>query len=336
MTLNGGPASLGRVPMTIFERSRPGRRAWSLPHGEVDGTDLPERFLRRTPPRLPEVNEPTLVCHYTQASERNFAIDNAFYPLGSCTMKYNPKVTDRAASLFADLHPRQSYRTTQGVLALAYDLEQILARLTGMDFVSLQPQAGAQSAFTALLVFKAYHAKRGEAGQRRRIIVPDSAHGTNPASAAMCGYEVTTVKSDARQLDSAESPITRKWPTSRLYLAQRGQPLEVSIQTLSSVDVLAAVVRRQPAGHTQAQVEGPQAGPAEHMPAELAAARRTTEAVAVDTPPAVARRDTTPSGASFTQRLNKLMSFFWISPLAFASSNARSEISGLTTVPCLR
>jgi glycine dehydrogenase subunit 2 len=107
-------------------------------------------------------------------------------------------VNDRAASLFADLHPRQSYRTTQGVLALAYELEQILAKVTGMDFVSLQPQAGAQSEFTALLVFKAYHAKRGEGAQRRRIIVPDSAHGTNPASAAMCGYDVTTVRSDAR------------------------------------------------------------------------------------------------------------------------------------------
>src|SRR3977135_3914924 len=120
------------------------------------------------------------------------------YPLGSCTMKYNPKVNYRVASLFADLHPRQSYRTTQGVLPLAYELEQMLARITGMDFVTLQPQAGAQSEFTALLMFKAFHAKRGEGAVRRRIIVPDSAHGTNPASAAMCGYAVTTVKSDAR------------------------------------------------------------------------------------------------------------------------------------------
>src|SRR3977135_1432790 len=120
------------------------------------------------------------------------------YPLGSCTMKYNPKVNYRVASLFADLHPRQSYRTTQGVLPLAYELEQMLARITGMDFVTLQPQAGAQSEFTALLMFKASPAKRGEAATRRRIIVPDTAHGTNPASAAMCGFEVTTVKSDAR------------------------------------------------------------------------------------------------------------------------------------------
>src|SRR5438132_565009 len=113
-------------------------------------------------------------------------------------MKYNPKINDRTASLFADLHPRQSYQTTQGVLALAYELEQMLAKITGMDFVTLQPAAGAQSELTALLMFKAYHAKRGDAKQARRIIVPDSAHGTNPASAAMCGYQVTTVKSDAR------------------------------------------------------------------------------------------------------------------------------------------
>src|SRR5207247_2648867 len=123
---------------------------------------------------------------------------------------YNPNVNDRVASPFADLHPRQSYRTTQGVLALGYELEQMLAKITGMDFVSLQPQAGAQSEFTALLVFKAYHAKRGEAATRRRIIVPDSAHGTNPASAAMCGYQVTTVKSDARgnvDLDALKSAL---------------------------------------------------------------------------------------------------------------------------------
>jgi len=105
---------------------------------------------------LPEVSELQAVRHYTRLSQLNFSIDTHFYPLGSCTMKYNPKVNDRVASLFADLHPRQSYRTTQGVLALAYELEQLLAKITGMDFVTLQPQAGAQSEFTALLVFKAF------------------------------------------------------------------------------------------------------------------------------------------------------------------------------------
>jgi glycine cleavage system P protein (glycine dehydrogenase) subunit 2 len=180
----------------LFELARPGRAGR---HVQSDGpTEVPTELQRRTPLRLPELTEPQVVRHFTHLAELNYSVDGGMYPLGSCTMKYNPKINDRAASLFADLHPRQSYRTTQGVLALAYELEQMLAKITGMDFVTLQPAAGAQSEFTALLIFKAYHAKRGEAGQRRRIIVPDSAHGTNPASAAMCGYTVTTVKSDAR------------------------------------------------------------------------------------------------------------------------------------------
>ncbi|MBI2773727.1 MAG: aminomethyl-transferring glycine dehydrogenase subunit GcvPB [Chloroflexi bacterium] len=180
----------------LFELARPGR---SGGHVRADGSaEIPTSFARRAPLRLPELTEPQVVRHYTHLAQLNYAVDTGMYPLGSCTMKYNPKVNDRVAGLFADLHPRQSYRLTQGVLALAYELEQMLVKITGMDFVSLQPAAGAQSEFTALLVFKAYHAKRGQAAQRRRIIVPDSAHGTNPASAAMCGYEVTTVKSDAR------------------------------------------------------------------------------------------------------------------------------------------
>ncbi|HEV8229097.1 MAG TPA: aminomethyl-transferring glycine dehydrogenase subunit GcvPB [Candidatus Limnocylindria bacterium] len=180
----------------LFELARPGRNGR---HVRSEATaDIPEEFRRTTALRLPELTEPQVVRHFTHLAQLNYSVDTGMYPLGSCTMKYNPKVNDRVAMLFADLHPRQSYRTTQGVLALAYELEQLLAKITGMDFVSLQPQAGAQSEFTALLVFKAYHAERGEAAQRRRIIVPDSAHGTNPASAAMCGYQVTTVKSDAR------------------------------------------------------------------------------------------------------------------------------------------
>ncbi len=180
----------------LVELARPGRSGGHVRSAE--SSDIPDRFARRAPLRLPELTEPQVVRHYTRLSHFNWSVDTGMYPLGSCTMKYNPKENDRAASLFADLHPRQSYRMTQGVLALAYELEQMLARITGMDFVTLQPQAGAQSEFTALLVFKAYHAKRGQAAKRRRIIVPDSAHGTNPASAAMCGYDVTTVKSDAR------------------------------------------------------------------------------------------------------------------------------------------
>jgi len=180
----------------LIELARPGRNGGHVRSPEA--AEVPATFARRAPLRLPELTEPQVVRHYMHLSHLNYSVDTGMYPLGSCTMKYNPKENDRAASMFTDLHPRQSYRTTQGVLALAYELEQMLVRITGMDFVTLQPQAGAQSEFTALLVFKAYHAKRGEAKQRRRIIVPDSAHGTNPASAAMCGYEVTTVRSDAR------------------------------------------------------------------------------------------------------------------------------------------
>ena len=192
----------------LHELARPGRHGRHVRAAET--ADIPPSFARSMPLRLPELTEPQVVRHYTHLSHLNYSVDTGMYPLGSCTMKYNPKENDRAAALFADLHPRQSYRMTQGVLALAYELERILAKVTGMDFVSLQPQAGAQSEFTALLVFKAYHAKKGEAAQRRRIIVPDSAHGTNPASAAMCGYEVTTVKSDARgnvDLDALKSAL---------------------------------------------------------------------------------------------------------------------------------
>ncbi len=180
----------------LFELARPGRSGRHV--RSEPSADVPAKFQRTAPLRLPELTEPQVVRHYTHLAQLNYAVDTGMYPLGSCTMKYNPKINDRTAALFADLHPRQSYRTTQGVLALAYELEQMLVKITGMDFVTLQPQAGAQSEFTALLMFKAYHAKRGDAAQRRRIIVPDSAHGTNPASAAMCGYAVTTVKSDAR------------------------------------------------------------------------------------------------------------------------------------------
>jgi glycine dehydrogenase subunit 2 len=193
---DAGATDVKALEPLLIELARPGRGGRHV-RAEASA-DIPPQFLRKAPLGLPELTEPQVVRHYTHLAELNYSVDGGMYPLGSCTMKYNPKINDRAASLFADLHPRQSYRTTQGVLALAYELEQMLVKITGMDFVTLQPAAGAQSEFTALLMFKAYHAKRGDAKQRRRIIVPDSAHGTNPASAAMCGYQVTTVNSDAR------------------------------------------------------------------------------------------------------------------------------------------
>jgi glycine dehydrogenase subunit 2 len=181
----------------IHQKGRAGRHVRG--GEEADGL-IPETFRRIAPLSLPELSEPQVVRHFTHLAQLNYAVDTGMYPLGSCTMKYNPKINDRVASLagFADIHPTQPDDTVQGALELLYELEQLLAKVTGMDAVTLMPAAGAQAEFTAILMFKAYHRKRGEGAKRRRVIVPDSAHGTNPASAAMCGYEVTTVRSDAR------------------------------------------------------------------------------------------------------------------------------------------
>ncbi len=194
-TRNGGPGSGGRTPMTIFERSRPGRRAWSLPEPPDAGPDLPERFRRSLPPRLPEVSESMLVRHYTQLSERNFAIDNAFYPLGSCTMKYNPKVNDELAALpgFRDLHPDQPAADLQGALALLWAFERDLCEITGMTAATFCPAAGAHGEITALLMWRKYFQAHDDA--RDTVIIPDSAHGTNPASVRMAGFKVVEVPS---------------------------------------------------------------------------------------------------------------------------------------------
>jgi glycine dehydrogenase subunit 2 len=192
VTTNGGPASLGRTPKTIFERSRPGRRAWSLPDRER--AEVPDRFRRSRTPKLPEVDEPTLVRHYTQLSERNFAIDNAFYPLGSCTMKYNPKVNDELAALFAGLHPDQPAPDVQGALALLSAFERDLCEITGMSAATFCPAAGAHGEITALLMWRKYFAERGET-ERDTVIIPDSAHGTNPASVRLAGFKVAEVPS---------------------------------------------------------------------------------------------------------------------------------------------
>jgi glycine cleavage system P protein (glycine dehydrogenase) subunit 2 len=184
----------------LVELQRAGRAGGHVRGGEGADAHIPEGFRRSVPPRLPELTEPQVVRHFTHLSQLNYSVDTGMYPLGSCTMKYNPKVNDRSASLpgFAEIHPRQDDPSLQGALALMWELEQMLAKVTGMDAVTLQPAAGAHAEFTAILMFKGYHASRGDGATRRRVIVPDSAHGTNPASAAMCGFEVTTVKSDAR------------------------------------------------------------------------------------------------------------------------------------------
>jgi glycine dehydrogenase subunit 2 len=186
----------------IFEHSVPGRIASALPDAGVPDVPMEHvmdnRYLRREPPALPEVSELDLVRHYTRLSQRNYAIDVGFYPLGSCTMKYNPKVNEDAARLpgFARLHPNTPVALAQGALELLWRLEQMLCEISGMDRVTFQPAAGAHGELTALMMIRAYHQDRGE--RRTRVIVPDSAHGTNPASAAMCGFTVTTVPSDAR------------------------------------------------------------------------------------------------------------------------------------------
>jgi glycine dehydrogenase subunit 2 len=178
--------------MLIFDQSRPGRRAAAqAPREQAGLDDLPERFLRRRPPALPEVSELQVVRHYTRLSQRNFSIDTQFYPLGSCTMKYNPRGANALAMLpqFLGRHPLGPESAGQGFMACLYDLQEMLKEVTGMRGISLAPAAGAQGEFAGVAMIRAYHEARGDE-ERREILVPDAAHGTNPASAVMCGYVV--------------------------------------------------------------------------------------------------------------------------------------------------
>ncbi|MEO8322649.1 MAG: aminomethyl-transferring glycine dehydrogenase subunit GcvPB [Actinomycetota bacterium] len=199
----------GEVFPLIFERSRPGRRAWSLPEVGVDAPVLedliPANQRRATPPRLPEVSELDLVRHYTRLSQRNWAIDVGAYPLGSCTMKYNPKVAEDAAAMpgFSMLHPMVDDDLAQGALELLGVLEKALCNATGMARLTLQPAAGAQGELTGLLIMRAHHQKQGS--ERRRVIIPDSAHGTNPASVSLAGWKAEEVRSDDRGLVDLEA-----------------------------------------------------------------------------------------------------------------------------------
>jgi glycine dehydrogenase subunit 2 len=186
----------------LFEISHPGRRCHRLPECDVPsaGELLPPGAVAGDAPPLPEVGEIDLVRHFVNLSTRNMSIDTNFYPLGSCTMKYNPKRHERLAALpgLANLHPLQSDESCQGMLQILWELQNILAEIAGLDAVSLQPAAGAQGELTALLVAAAHFRDRGE--KRTRVLIPDSAHGTNPASAAIAGFEAVTVKSNARGL----------------------------------------------------------------------------------------------------------------------------------------
>jgi glycine dehydrogenase subunit 2 len=208
------PANADPGATLSFDLSRPGRIACALPELDVPAAPLPpQSALRRDRDgrglRLPELSQPDLVRYFTRLSQRNYGVDTAFYPLGSCTMKYNPRVHEEVVRLpgFAGLHPHQR-ETAQGALALMFDLQRLLAEITGMDAVSLAPAAGAHGELSGILMARAYHEQQGE-GQRpqtgaragpsgrRRVLVPDTAHGTNPATASMCGYEVASVASHA-------------------------------------------------------------------------------------------------------------------------------------------
>ena len=183
----------------IFEKSRPGRRASALPPVDLPVPEVPDELRRSSPPRLPELAEPEVVRHFTELTTRNFGIDTGFYPLGSCTMKYNPRVNERVVALagFRDLHPLQEPEAAQGALELMWRLQEILAEVAGLPAVSLQPAAGSQGELTGLFLMRAYFKARGEA-QRDTVVTADTAHGTNPASVAMAGYKLARVETDAR------------------------------------------------------------------------------------------------------------------------------------------
>jgi glycine dehydrogenase subunit 2 len=187
---------------TIFEKGQSGRRAYQAPPSDVPERPLeeliPQRLRRSQPARLPEVSEPELVRHYVRLSRRNFDLDSGFYPLGSCTMKHNPRLHERVAALpgHARLHPLTDPARAQGALALMWGLERALAELAGLPHVSLQPSAGSHGELAGVLLARAYHADRGE--RRRTVLTPDSAHGTNPATVTMAGYEVVHIGTDAR------------------------------------------------------------------------------------------------------------------------------------------
>ncbi|OAT85730.1 aminomethyl-transferring glycine dehydrogenase subunit GcvPB [Desulfotomaculum copahuensis] len=192
--LKQGPQKL------IFELGAPGRQAISLPESDVPQAELsiPAAARRQQPPAFPEVSEIELVRHFTALSNMNHGVDTDFYPLGSCTMKYNPKVDEAVAALpgFTEIHPYLPEELVQGALQLIYEMEKYLAEIDGMQRVTMQPAAGAHGELTGILLIRAYHEQRGD--KRTKILVPDSAHGTNPATSAMAGYRVVAIPSDAR------------------------------------------------------------------------------------------------------------------------------------------
>lgn len=183
---------------TIFELSSPGRQGVRFPKPDVPTTEIPKEFLRKELP-LPEVSENEVIRHFTNISQLNHSVDNGFYPLGSCTMKYNPKINEETARLsgFAKIHPLQPAITTQGALGLMHETQEWIKEISGFDAVSLQPAAGAHGELTGVLIIRAYHRAQNDT-KRVKMLVPDSAHGTNPASSAMSGMKIVELPSDER------------------------------------------------------------------------------------------------------------------------------------------
>jgi glycine dehydrogenase subunit 2 len=203
MSLSPETAMQRERATTIFEKGAPGRRAFVAPALDVPLRALdeliPERLRRREPARLPEISEPELVRHYVRLSRRNFDLDSGFYPLGSCTMKHNPRLHERVAALpgHARLHPLTEPARAQGALTLMWGLERALSEIAGLPYVSLQPSAGSHGELAGVLLTRAYHAQAGQS-HRKVVLTPDTAHGTNPATVTMAGYEVVKVGTDAR------------------------------------------------------------------------------------------------------------------------------------------
>ena len=198
----------------IFEKSKPGRRAGRVPSYDLPVPELPGDLRRAAPPRLPEVPENEIVRHFTEIADRNFGVDTGFYPLGSCTMKHNPRVNERVVGIpgFRDLHPLQEDDGAQGALELMWELEQILAEIAGLPAVTLQPAAGSQGELTGLMLMRAAFADRGEP-ERTVVITPDTAHGTNPASVTMSGFElvkVTTTERGNLDLEDLRSKVDER------------------------------------------------------------------------------------------------------------------------------
>jgi len=204
MTESLGTTGLVLNEPLLWEKDTPGREGFSLPHGDVDSCPVEEALTSQSPD-FPDLSEVDVVRHYTRLATWNFGVDTGMYPLGSCTMKYNPKINEKMAGLrgFAGAHPLLPQALSQGLLKLLFELECFLSEITGMDAVSLQPAAGAQGELTGMLLIHAYHKSRGR--KPSKIIVPDTAHGTNPASAALCGYRPVPVQSNEQGILSSEA-----------------------------------------------------------------------------------------------------------------------------------